>query len=331
MPSASTHAAALARLLPQGPAWAPSDQTDGADPFSLLLNALSQEPARLDASVEALLEQIIPDNAQTDLDAWERIVGAPTENLTDVDRLARIRGILVNSREVTQAYLELAAQQMAGDSNVKLFNRTGPRCAVGASNVGDRLRVGEWDFAWLCELWPNVLGVTPDDFAAWTGFSGVSNAAQRSPVTLLQTADSLTIPFGSFATTPLVGTDDDDTVYSSFWIYANSSTPRVIEVSYLKRDGTSGTATAFTLTGQRWHKISHSAALGAGATAPLLRVAALVGAQAAYLSWAVAGVVDTPLQARISALFPIHTRGHFAVQGEYTTLLANGDQLAVMW
>lgn len=331
MPSQTEHALMLSRLLPQGPAWAPSDETDGDNTWTKLLNAFSYEPARVDAAALLLLEQIIPDNANTDLDAWERIVGAPDEDLTDAERLARIQSYVYGRRRVNRGYLEDVVQAMAGNEDVRLFNRVGPRACTGElTGCGDRLRSGEWDFTYLCELMPNLLGVAFDAFTAWTGFSATSDAAATSPVTLLTTADQVTVPNATYGSTPLVGTADGDTVYASLWIFVSGSGTQGFKFGFLGRDNVAS-ETTFTIVKGVWHKLSHEASIGTGATAPLLRLKATSGTPVTRLSWAVAGARDSSLEARVHALFPIHTTGHFGVVGEYETLLANEDPTEVSW
>ena len=334
MPTATEHAAMLARLLPQGPAWLTSDETDGENMWTKLLRAFSHEPARVDEAALLLLEQIIPDNENTDLDAWERIVGVPEENLTDAERLSRIQAHVYGRRKVNRAYLEGVIQAMSGNPTARLYHRTGPRCAAGVSNVGDRLRVGEWNYTYLVELMRNILAVAEDEYFSWTGFVTVTDDAADSPVTLLQTAAVVELG-ATHATTSLSETVNGDTVYSSIWVRNASSAPVDFEMSYLKRDNTGSTPQISTLQGELqhpiWHKITYEAGIGSGATSPRLRIRCPDGTADLELSWTVAGVRNAGLQERIHALMPIHTRGHFGVYGEYATILSHEDQLLVLW
>lgn len=334
MPTATDHAAMLARLLPQGPAWLTSDETDGENMWTKLLRAFSHEPARVDEAALLLLEQIIPDNANTDLDAWEQIVGVPEEDLSDAERLARIQAHLYGRRRVDRPYLEGVIQAMAGNSAAKLYHRTGPRTAVGQCNVGDRLRVGAWDFTYLVEYMRNILFVAQDEFFSWTGFVTVTDDAADSPVTLDVTA--AVVELGStHATTALGETVDGDTVYASLWVRNVSSSPVDFEMSFLKRDNTGSTPQISTLQGELqhpiWHRVTYEASVGAGATVPRLRMRCPDGTSDLELSWTVAGIRNAGLEARIQALMPIHTRGHFGVFTEYETLLGHEDQLLVLW
>jgi uncharacterized protein YmfQ (DUF2313 family) len=337
MPSATEHAQMLARLLPQGPAWATSDQTDGEDTWTKFLAAFGEEPARVDAAALLLLNQIIPDNDDTDLDAWERIVGAPEEDLSDAERLARIQAHIYGRRKVNRSYLEQVIQAMAGDTGVKLYHRVGPAFAVGLANVGDASRNGPWNYTWLCELYGSSSPApTPDTFAsAWSGFVTVTDDVADSPVTLDVTGAQAELGNTNAVLLMQMPVGSNETVYSSFWIRNASTAPLTLEVSYLKRDNTSSAAQTTVLQGELqhvvWHKITYEASVGSGGTTPALRLRSPAGTRDVELSWCVLGIRDAALEARIEALFPIHTRGHFGVLGEYETLLSHADQLDVIW
>jgi len=325
--TAREHALLLGRLLPQGPAWPTTEKTNGLDDFHLLLESMAQEPARVGADYDLILEELIPDSDLTDLDSWERVVGPPPEALTDEDRLDRIRAILNGPGSPTLAILEQFAKLMAGNPDVRMYHRVGPRSATGSGQCGDRLRTGEWDFTALCELMPNVLGVGPDEFEAWTNVSTVTAVA--SPVTLAATADTFPMPpiAWGFIETPLVGTQDGATVYASVWI--RSSIAEEIALGFLGRDGVTA-GTVFQCTANVWHRLTHEGPIGVGTTEPLLRVTSETGAALVAMSWAVAGVRDQVLQDLITARFPIHTNCHFGVIGEYATLLSHNPN-AVNW
>src|SRR6476646_4909515 len=212
---------AMSQLLPQGAVW-----EQFRDRVHVLLAAMSQEPARLVTDASTFLESQIPDNASTDLDHFERIVGAPTEDLTDPERLSRIRSLLFGRRHVDRAYLEQVVQAMVGDSAVvTLFDRTFPPAAAGACNVGDSLASGDWDCAWLCESMARVGTTAPDTFTGgWSGLTSVSADAANSPVTLTATADAATIPSAGWALTALdASIPDDATVRATIWVKPTSN------------------------------------------------------------------------------------------------------------
>lgn len=323
---------ASALLLPQGRVW-----EQFREQVHVLLRAMAQEPARLAADAEAALEAAIPDNALTDLDAFERIVGAPDTDLTDAERLARIQALMFGRRHVNLAYLQDVVRAMSDHTtDATLANRAYPPAAVGELNVGDSLAAGEWDSTWLCELMQNVLTVSQDHFSSgWTGLTSVSSNAARSPVTLAQTAAAVTVPSASWASTPMVGPSDDIStfapeavVYASIWIFAVGAAA-TIDIGFLQQDGASAVYATYALERDRWFKISFEGSTGTGSNAPLFRLRASAPAPV-YLSWQLAGVRDLALQARVSALFPIHTHGHFAVESEFTTSLAHSPQYEVI-
>lgn len=311
---------AMSQLLPQGAVW-----EQFRERIHVLLAAMSQEPARLVVDGLAALESQIPDSTAADLDHFERIVGAPTENLTDAERLARIRSLLFGRRHVDQPYLEQVVQAMAGDTNVRLFSRLfAAPCGAGVSRCGDRLSCGEWRATWLCELMPNVVQATPDGFGSWTGFTSHVAGATYSPVTFLQTAAQVGIPDLAGAVIDLDSSAGDSaTVYASVWIKAVSADFDA-RVRIRRRDG-SFAGTGLTAVTNQWRFMSVEQALGTGSTSAQLQLVSVTGTHDAYVSWAVAGVRNTSLENRISALFPIHTHGWFSVQNEFA-LLVEGDQ-----
>lgn len=325
--TALEHALMLGRLLPEGPAWPTSEQSGGADDFNLLVRALANEPARVGASYDLIVEEAIPDNANTDLDHWELIVGIPVDPLTDDERLDRIRALLNGPDTPDRSTLEEFIRHMAGNDDVKLFNRAGPRSAAGLMQCGDRLRGGPWEYAALCELMPNVLSVGPDAFEAWTGF-GAAGPSVISPVTLAATADQFPVPSSSYASAPL-NAPDGATVYASVWIFIAGTGTHSIVFGLLGRDNVAS-ETPYVLTKGVWHRIEHEGPIGTGVVVPLLRLKADSSAPVACLSWAVAGVRDLGLQDRIMERFPLHTYCHFGVIGEYETLLSQ-DPIETSW
>lgn len=324
MPIAADFEHAMGQLLPRGRVWEQFQQAS-----SDLLTALAQEHARLSAAAELSLNEAIPDNADTDLAHWERIVGAPDTNLTDAERLARIRSLLFGRRHVSLSYLQGVVQAMAGDTNVLLYNRVYEPGAAGLANVGDSLAVGEWDATWLCELYPNALGMTtPDTFNEWAIFDTYTANTTRSPVAQTQTADTVQLPVSpDEAARDIAGTANDDTVYASIWCQAVAACDIIFGV--IGRDGVER-STTFTLPAGVWNKLIISKSVGSGGSTPQLFMRGVGSDRDFYVSWVVAGIVDTDLEDRITALFPIHTHGHFGVQGEWATSKAHADQTEVI-
>lgn len=314
-----------ATLLPQGPVW---DQfRESSVP---LLSALCQEPARVAQDADLALEGQIPDSANTDLDHWEEIVGPPDTELSDAERLTRIRSLLFGRRKVDRSYLQEVVQAMVGEGAVvALFHRAFPPAAVGACNVGDSMAVGEWDYAWLCEYMANAHPDGFDSFNSWTGLTSYSADAARSPVTLELSADSATIPSAAAAYRVLAGTfANDATVRTSVWVRPTADA--TISLGLRQKDGSTIVSTAFACAGGAWHKLIYTGSIGTGSSAPAMTLRATGSPVVAALSYQVCGVIDAALEARIAALFPIHTKGHFAVVGEFDASLEHADQLQVM-
>lgn len=327
--SETLYAHVIRKLLPRGKAWEFATAAS-ARVWDSLVSALSQEPQRVEDDAYGLLDKVIPDNANTDLDFWEEIVGVSDEQLTDEERLARIRAILYGPPDVNLASLQTQAQLMANDANVRLFNRAFPPAAAGVCNAGDSLAVGEWDFTAACELYLQIaLQSDPDDFAAWTGFVASSFNSQQSPVTLLQSAARVTLPGGGVRAGVDLDAPADSELFCTIWARP-VTTERSILVELLRRDGTT-VSTTFTCMPDVWHKLTFTpGSVGSGGTTPRFRVGhASVGNIVCDLSWSLVGVSDQGLQERIAALFPVHTRVHFGVQGEFETILSHEDQLEV--
>lgn len=321
--NADEYALGLKRRLPEGDAWPTAEETDGTTAWDLLLNALSQEPARVDEDAVGLINKVIPDNEDTDLDAWEVELGLPDEDLTDPERLARIRAFLRARGEVDLVTLQDVARKLAGDdTGVKLFNRAYPPTAPAAGSGCDYQ-----PFLWLCELYPDLNTQVHDssaDLAEWTGFSGtsVTGSFSASPVTFEF------CPQVNFAAlTPvereLAGVPDDATVSLSFWIYFHTAQTLTIEI--FDRANASAFGEVRSYTPDVWNRVALTFEAGAGAFDPKLTLTT-VASEVADLSWFCAGVTDSALEAKISAVMPMHTRGRFAIQGEYETLLANGGE-----
>lgn len=318
----------MSQLLPQGQVW-----EQFREQVHVLLRALSQEPARLAADAALALEAAIPDNANTDLDAFERVVGPPDTDLTDAERLARIQSLLFGRRHVSLSYLQDLVRVMAGDPGVTLLNRAYAPAAVGELNVGDSLAAGVWDATWLCEYMKNALGyvtaVTPDDFDSWTGFLSVVSASQQSPVTEGTTAARVSVPADPSRAyiniSPLI-VAADLTAYLSIWVRPVSGTGH-LTIEYKDREG-GVTSTSYVLELGIWHKLILEAPAGGDLSAqPRFQLYTnSVSAQTFDVSYAVAGARDSALEARIKALFQIHTFGDFAIQGEFDVSLAQDPQ-----
>ncbi len=306
-------------LLPPGEAW--PHETDEASKFDDLIRALSQEPARVEADGLLVLDSLIPDNENTDLDAWERLVGGPDTELTDEERLARIRGILRASGDVNLESLQAAFELLADDPDIILYNRARPSFEVGLSNVGDA--VGDFSAYWLVELYDDLLQeALTGTWATRSGSVAVLVNNELSPVSLTMTADQYTMGAGAEIENAFdVAVADDETVYASVWV--KPSTTGTVEFSLADKAGALQT-TAFELTGGLWHKLMIEESVGSGGS-DLALVLSTPSALVIHVSWGVAGVKDPELEQRMIALTQIHTRGVFGVKTEYATLLAQDN------
>lgn len=319
--NAADYSEMLKVRLPQGEAWPTSDQTDGATGWDMLIDSFSHEPKRIDDDLMLLHRKVVPDNEDTDLDMWEEVLGAPEENLTSDQRLARIRSILRGNGEIDRLTLEQVIQRLAGDdSGVKLINRAFPTTGAGVLAAG--CGIGHQPHSWALELMPNIAGgTTPDDMnPAWAGVGVVVDNQHPSPVTLQNTAAD--VSFSTAQSRAIAGTANNDILYVSFWVMIESA-PEDFSIFYLHRNGLSfSTPVTYTLQPDIWYRIQYEASVGTGGGSPNVVISTGTNS-AARLSWFVAGIRDYELEARIRALFPMHTRGVIGVQGEYETLLSH--------
>jgi uncharacterized protein YmfQ (DUF2313 family) len=319
MPSAREHVGVLKRLLPSGPAWPTSEQSDDTDDFTLLLTALAQEPARIDAAYELILNELIPDNALTDLASWERVLALPEDctrevERTDAERLAAIRGKLRGRGAVNRAYLETVMAGLRGAA-VSLLDRSTPQFRVGTSAVGQPVRGEQWLATWILEY--AVEGVaTVDDFESWTGTGagGVTNAQFGSPVTLEQDAAEVVFTSGQLIEHAIAGTASGDTVRFSVWLRSAAGT-KSIKVGVIGRDGADYTTTRSVTAG--WRRFDGRVSVGTGVSTPKFRIAEAGAVSATiYAANAVAGVMDEIYECQVEHQPPINTTGEFNVIGE---------------
>jgi hypothetical protein len=322
--NAADYIQGLKQRLPTGDAWPTSDESDGTSAWDQLLAALAQEPTRVDTDALALIDKVIPDNADTDLVEWEKIVRAPDENLTDEERLGRIRSILRSRGEVDLVTLQSAIRALASDDNVKLFNRAYPYVRTGALSAGTGC--DDQPHLWLCELYPNLNTFTPDtadDLAEWVGFSAatIGGSFADSPVSLAA-CSQVTFAAATPVEREIPNVPNGSTLRMSFWIYWHTTHSVTIEV--FDRAGASVYGEARAFTPDVWHRVSITVPAGTGGADPKLSLTTAAG-EVADLSWFCAGLVDTSLEARVRALVPMHTRGVIAIQGEYELLLAQTD------
>lgn len=150
--SAQDYAAQLAQLLPQGAAWPREADTVLAS----LLQALAQEPARVDAAIHALLTELDPPQSLALLSAWERVCALPDGCSQPGETIAERREAVVLRLAAqggqTPAYFAELATLLAGA--VCTVREYRPFRA-GMSRVGESLSNGDWPHAFTVQA-PSV-------------------------------------------------------------------------------------------------------------------------------------------------------------------------------
>jgi uncharacterized protein YmfQ (DUF2313 family) len=135
-------------LLPNGPAW-PRE----ADAFATrLLDAWSQEFARIEARVDALIDEADPRTAIELLADWERNYGLPDECFSPSSTIAERRGRLLQKiafqgGQSRQFFIDFVAALGYPDATIteyKPFNAN--------SKCNAPLNQGGWRYAWLLSV-----------------------------------------------------------------------------------------------------------------------------------------------------------------------------------
>ena len=314
---AADYASQLRALLPSGDFWEGSQDPSAPTNLDRLILAAAQEPARIDAAAVAMINAVIPDNASTDLDYWERAVGAPTTNLSDTDRLLRIQAILKARGRVDLATLQTFAQTARGDAGVTLANRARDLFRCGISGAGSACAGDSWAFVWALRYMDSVLGKAPDDFGAWDSVGSVVNGAAYSPVTEALTADLVTgvgPTFGNYAIYTALQLEPDVDLRLAVWVRA--SAPNQLFAIYLvDRSGAFASSMTILANETLWQKLVILGNTGTGGSLPQLLLI-WNGSSDIYLSHAVAGVRDEAFEALFNTVDPIFTQGELMVKGE---------------
>lgn len=132
----------LISRMPRGKIWPALD--GDATNWNSLLDALANEPARINADASDLLfDELFPDTANLTLADWERAYGLTSYGLTDDDRRAQLlaryrrRGnpTLANVQSVADAFP--LATAIVSHHDYTLFR-------MGISAMGDPLRSDAW-------------------------------------------------------------------------------------------------------------------------------------------------------------------------------------------
>jgi uncharacterized protein YmfQ (DUF2313 family) len=142
--SADAYREHLQDLSPQGPAW-PRE----ADAFNArMLDAWAQEFARIDARIDALIEEADPRTAIELLPDWERLFGLPDECYPESSTIAARRGRLLQKiafqgGQSPQFFIDLLAALGYQGVTITEFK---PFKANSKCNAA--LNQGGWRFAW---------------------------------------------------------------------------------------------------------------------------------------------------------------------------------------
>lgn len=139
--TADDYAAQLAQLLPVGPAWPREPGTV----LDALLQALAQEPARLDAAAHRLLAELDAPQALALLPEWETMCGLPDGCTQGAETVAQRRDAVVlrltaRGAQTPAYFADLATLLADAPCTVREYRPF----RVGRSATGDALCNGDW-------------------------------------------------------------------------------------------------------------------------------------------------------------------------------------------
>jgi len=147
--SATDYARLLTQLLPSGQAW----RAGAGSVLAAFLEALAQEPARLDASMHELLTELFPPKSLALLTTWEGMCGLPDQcsqpGETVAERRAAVLAKLTAQGGQTPGYFAELATLLTGQ--VCTVREYRPFKA-GWSKAGDALTNGGWAHAFAVEV-----------------------------------------------------------------------------------------------------------------------------------------------------------------------------------
>lgn len=168
--TSADYAAALAALLPRGPAW----PRDPDSPHMRLVAGLAQGAASLHARAEALLADAFPTGTTELLPEWETSLGLPDlcvgEDQSTEQRRAGVAARFVGRGGQSVAYFVGVAAAMGFVVTVETFTPA----RTGLATVGTPIRGDAWAHAWQVHaptstVTPAHVGgsVVGDPLAAW--------------------------------------------------------------------------------------------------------------------------------------------------------------------
>lgn len=138
---AEDYASQLVALLPPGAAWQPEDGTV----LWALLQALAQEPARVDAAAHELLTELDPSQTLQLLERWEALCGLPDQCSQPGETIAERREAVVSKLtdlggQTPSYFAELATLLAGAVCTVREYRPF----RAGMSYAGDLLSNGDW-------------------------------------------------------------------------------------------------------------------------------------------------------------------------------------------
>lgn len=311
------------KRLPRGRTIVPEQQGE-LPGWDELIDALTRYPADLDARARELLDEL-PDTTSELLASWEALLGLPGEceaeayaSYSEAQRRAAVLAKIRGRGNPDLPSLQEDFRTRASNASALLLQGLFPACAVGLCGVGDGIGSGLWPSVWVFEYMPDVLDPGEDEFSSWSvvGAVTVTDDTYQSPATLEQTAADVDYSgSGSLIGGLTLSNSLDHEVYFSLYARAESGTEQ-LSISFGKRDGSVSAPQVFDLT-ETWVKLTYSALIGVGASAPDVRLSA---ANASFrLSWAWAGERDAALECYTQERDPINCVGLFGVINEYST------------
>jgi uncharacterized protein YmfQ (DUF2313 family) len=142
--SAESYRQQLQKLLPQGIAW----PTEPDSTFVKLLDAMSQEFARVDAMCATLIDEVFPDTTSQLLTNHERVLGLPDDcseigESTTIRRLNVLAKLAARGGQSPQYFIDVAAA-LGYTITITEFNAF----RAGISVAGDPVYSDAWEYAW---------------------------------------------------------------------------------------------------------------------------------------------------------------------------------------
>ncbi len=146
--SAEDYLLSLQQLIPEGQAW--PRETDAV--LTRLLAGMAEEPARVEARSEALVEEADPRETVELLPDWERVAGLPDECTAAAETIGQRQQALVarltaRGGQSPRYFIDLAA---ALGFEIEIVERRPFRS--GFSHSGDPLGGDGWMFVWEVHL-----------------------------------------------------------------------------------------------------------------------------------------------------------------------------------